>query len=86
MDVFSYDLEGLQNVMDQVKDIIIGDLCAEGVISNEFAKKYSLTHTCVMKKPSMVSHWLYKMMKKDEKEHYKILLVKIRDGMLENSI
>lgn len=84
--VFEYGLEDLQHLMDQVKDLIIFDLMNDKIISEEVAKEYSTTHTLIAKKPSKISCFINKMMKKDNEGKLVLFVAKIRKGILEEKI
>ena len=86
MKVYSYGIEEIQELMDQVKELVLTDLFKENMISEEVLQEYSKTHTLILKKPSRISHFLKKIMHKDSvnEERLVILVAKIRKNDIES--
>lgn len=43
--------------MDGAKDVVLGRLVADGLLSDEDAKHWSQTHVFIFKRPSKISTW-----------------------------
>jgi len=83
--LFQYDLEGLQNEFDHVKDAILANMVNEKIIPVSTATEYSKTHTVILKEPSSISSFFSKFFKKDEKRNLRIFVAKISSEYIDEN-
>lgn len=53
MDTFTYDINELEGLMDQVKALTLRDLILKGLLEYDAAEDYAINHTILLRKPGI---------------------------------
>lgn len=72
-------LEQMEEQGDQVKDLVLAQLIVDGLLTDEDARRWSKTHTIILKRRSKISMWYRELFGKEEASQYTILVATIRE-------
>lgn len=75
MDVFTYTAVELEDLMDNVKSVIVRDLVKKGLLSIEGAELYAATHTIIIRKKGFFRTVTDRWLKQKTDGDYAIIVV-----------
>lgn len=78
LDMFNWTVEDLDFYANQVKDVLLTELQADGIISSEKAAELCRTRVVINKKFSKISQ-LFRRLKRKSDNEYAIIVATIKD-------
>jgi hypothetical protein len=77
---WTFDLNTLQEILDDAKDMIVKHMILEKLITEEEGINFAATHTFMVKSKSKISKWLTRMFKNQiTDEEYHMYIVDVVD-------